>query len=181
MRKSGLLCCDHCDLPDHGDAGVSFGQGVLQREERDFDPASHAADPSVYLGTLAERVPLGESLGALKKEPDRVLSDHLGSLVIVVPASYVVSRMSKKKRYAFVLGLFFTRMIPSVAIALPISVTFLKMDLIDTSLGLVLADMITQIPFMAWILVSTFAEVPVALDEAAWIDGRFPGCRPLSR
>ena len=40
----------------------------------------------------------------------------LGSLVIVVPASYVVSRMSKKKRYAFVLGLFFTRMIPSVAI-----------------------------------------------------------------
>lgn len=30
----------------------------------------------------------------------------LGSLVIVVPASYVVSRMSKKKRYAFVLGLF---------------------------------------------------------------------------
>lgn len=95
----------------------------------------------------------------------------LGSLVIVVPASYVVSRMSKKKRYAFVLGLFFTRMIPSVAIALPISVTFLKMDLIDTSLGLVLANMITQIPFMAWILVSTFAEVPVALDEAAWIDG----------
>ena len=62
-------------------------------------------------------------------------------------------------------------MIPSVAIALPISVTFLKMNLIDTSLGLVLANMITQIPFMAWILVSTFAEVPVALDEAAWIDG----------
>ena len=95
----------------------------------------------------------------------------VGSLVIVVPAAYVVSRMSKKKRYAFVLGLFFTRMIPSVAIALPISVTFLKMNLIDTSLGLVLANMITQIPFMAWILVSTFAEGPVALDEAAWIDG----------
>lgn len=93
------------------------------------------------------------------------------SLVIVVPAAYVVSRMSKKMRYAFVLGLFFTRMVPSVAIALPISVTFLKMDLIDTSTGLVLANMITQIPFMAWILVSTFAEVPLSLDEAAWIDG----------
>ncbi|MDR1549284.1 MAG: hypothetical protein LBT06_11955 [Hungatella sp.] len=54
------------------------------------------------------------------------------SLLIVVPASYVVSRMSKKIRYLFILSLFFTRMIPSVAIALPISVTFIKMNLTDT-------------------------------------------------
>jgi ABC-type glycerol-3-phosphate transport system permease component len=93
------------------------------------------------------------------------------SLVIVVPASYVVSRMEKKKRYIFILGLFFTRMVPSVAIALPISVTFLKMGLIDTIPGLVLANMISQIPFMAWILVSSFSEIPISLDEAAWIDG----------
>lgn len=93
------------------------------------------------------------------------------SLIIVVPASYVVSRMSKKRRYIFVLALFFTRMVPSVAIALPISVTFLKMNLIDTIPGLVLANMISQIPFMAWILVSTFSEIPLSLDEAAWIDG----------
>lgn len=93
------------------------------------------------------------------------------SLLIVVPASYVVARMSKKIRYMFVLGLFFTRMIPSVAIALPISVTFLKMNLLDTIPGLVLANMISQIPFMAWILVSTFSDIPISLDEASWIDG----------
>lgn len=93
------------------------------------------------------------------------------SLLIVVPASYVVSRMSKKKRYIFILSLFFTRMIPSVAIALPISVTFIKMNLTDTVQGLILANMISQIPFMAWILVSSFAGIPVTLDEAAAIDG----------
>ena len=93
------------------------------------------------------------------------------AMVIVVPASYVVSRMSKKMRYVFILSLFFTRMIPSVAIALPISVTFIKMNLTDTVQGLILANMISQIPFMAWILVSSFSGIPVTLDEAAAIDG----------
>ncbi|MDR1549285.1 MAG: ABC transporter permease subunit [Hungatella sp.] len=31
--------------------------------------------------------------------------------------------------------------------------------------------MISQIPFMAWILVSSFSGIPVTLDEAAAIDG----------
>lgn len=93
------------------------------------------------------------------------------ALVIVVPASYVVSRMSKKVGYAFVLALFFTRMIPSVAVAMPISVRFLKWDLLDTMGGLVLANLINQIPFMAWILVSTFQSIPRDLDEAGSIDG----------
>lgn len=93
------------------------------------------------------------------------------SLIIVVPAAYVVSRMPKKTQYIFILSLFFTRMIPSVAIALPISVTFIKMNLTDTIQGLILANMITQIPFMAWILVSSFSSIPVTLDEAAYIDG----------
>uniref|UniRef100_UPI0032619150 ABC transporter permease subunit n=1 Tax=Clostridium sp. NkU-1 TaxID=1095009 RepID=UPI0032619150 len=62
-------------------------------------------------------------------------------------------------------------MIPSVAIALPISVTFIKMNLTDTVQGLILANMISQIPFMAWILVSSFSGIPVTLDEAAAIDG----------
>lgn len=93
------------------------------------------------------------------------------ALIIVVPACYTVSHFSKKVRYAFVMSLFFTRMAPSVAIALPISVTFLKMGLLDTVQGLILANLICQIPFMAWIMVSTFTGIPYELEEAAMIDG----------
>lgn len=93
------------------------------------------------------------------------------SMIIVVPAAYAVSRMEKKWRYTFVFALFFTRMFPSVAIALPISVTFLKWNLLDSMAGLVFANMVNQIPFMAWILVSTFESIPRDLDEAASIDG----------
>lgn len=93
------------------------------------------------------------------------------ALVIVVPACYTAAHFSKKWRYTFVMSLFFTRMAPSVAIALPISVTFLKWGLLDTVPGLILANLISQIPFMAWIMVATFEGIPYELEEAAMIDG----------
>lgn len=93
------------------------------------------------------------------------------ALVIVVPACYVASHFPKKWRYVFIMSMFFTRMIPSVALALPISVIFLKMGLLDTMQGLILANLISQIPFMAWILISTFEAIPYDLEEAAAIDG----------
>lgn len=93
------------------------------------------------------------------------------SLIVVVPACYVVSHFSKKKQYMFIMALFFTRMIPSVAVALPISVYFIKLGLLDTIPGLVFANLICQIPFMAWMLVSTFTAIPYDLEEAAKVDG----------
>lgn len=91
--------------------------------------------------------------------------------IIVAPASYAISRLSSKVRYAYVLTLFCTKMFPTVGIALPISVVFLKLNLLDTNIGLVLAHLIGQVPFMAWILVSTFSSIPKELEEAADIDG----------
>lgn len=93
------------------------------------------------------------------------------SIVIVSPAAYAISRLSRKVKLAFVMILFFTKMFPTVGIALPISVRFLKWNLMDTNIGLILAHLIGQLPFMAWILVSTFSGIPKDLDEAAYIDG----------
>lgn len=92
-------------------------------------------------------------------------------LIIVVPACYTVSHFNKKNQYIFIMTLFFTRMVPSVAVALPISVSFIKLGLLDTIPGLILANLICQIPFMAWILVSTFTGIPYELEEAAMVDG----------
>nr|WP_245247365.1 MULTISPECIES: carbohydrate ABC transporter permease [unclassified Paenibacillus] len=93
------------------------------------------------------------------------------ALAIVTPASYAISRLNKKAKYIFILTLFFTKMFPVVGIALPISVTFLKWNLLDTDIGLVLAHLIGQLPFMAWILVATFSAIPFDLEESAAIDG----------
>ena len=93
------------------------------------------------------------------------------AVLVVAPAAYAISRLSKKVKMAFIMTLFCTKMFPTVGIALPISVRFMKWGLMDSSLGLILANLIGQLPFMAWILVSTFSAIPVDLEEAAKIDG----------
>lgn len=93
------------------------------------------------------------------------------AILIVAPAAYAISRLNRKVKLAYIMTLFFTKMFPTVGIALPISVRFLSWNLLDTNIGLILADLIGQIPFMAWILVSTFSAIPIDLEEAAQIDG----------
>lgn len=91
--------------------------------------------------------------------------------IIVAPASYAISRLSNRIKFLYIATLFITKMFPPVGIALPIAITFTKWGLIDTSLGLVMAHLIGEIPFMAWILLSTFNAIPKALEEAAYMDG----------
>jgi len=98
-------------------------------------------------------------------------STMLLAVFLVAPASYVISRASRHLKELYVMVLFFTKMFPVVGIALPISVVFLKWGLLDTNIGLILAHLIGQIPFMAWILVSTFSSIPRDLEEAASLDG----------
>ncbi|MFZ5815967.1 MAG: carbohydrate ABC transporter permease [Bacillota bacterium] len=93
------------------------------------------------------------------------------ALLITAPGAYVISRLPKGIRYTVVLALFFTRMFPDVGIALPIAVTFIKWNLLDTTLGLVLAHLTKVLPFIAWVLVGTFETIPVDLEKAAWVDG----------
>lgn len=93
------------------------------------------------------------------------------AILVVAPASYAISRLNKKIKYAYVMTLFFTKMFPTVGIALPISIRFLKWNLLDTNIGLIMAHLIGQLPFMAWILVSTFSAIPKDLEEASQIDG----------
>jgi len=93
------------------------------------------------------------------------------AVVIAAPASYVISRLPRGWRYGVILGLLFTRMFPDVAIAMPIAITFLRLGLNDTDLGLILAHLVPILPFVAWILVGTFEVIPRELEEAAQVDG----------
>ncbi len=93
------------------------------------------------------------------------------ALLITAPGAYVISRLPKGIRYTVVLALFFTRMFPDVGIALPIAVTFIRWNLLDTNLGLVLAHLTKVLPFISWVLVGAFETIPDDLEKAAWVDG----------
>lgn len=108
--------------------------------------------------------PLGKSLAV-------ATWTMLGAILLAAPAAYVMSRLSPPVKYALLLVLFASRMVPEVGIALPVAVRFLRWGLLDTHLGLVLAHLIKTLPFVAWILVGTFEAIPVAVEEAAEVDG----------
>jgi trehalose transport system permease protein len=93
------------------------------------------------------------------------------AVVIAAPAAYVISRLPRGWRYGVILGLLFTRMFPDVAIAMPVAINFLRLGLNDTDLGLILAHLVPNLPFVAWILVGTFETIPREIEEAAFVDG----------
>ncbi|UFJ39591.1 carbohydrate ABC transporter permease [Brevibacillus humidisoli] len=95
----------------------------------------------------------------------------LFAILLAAPASYVISLMPKKVKYTVILSLLFTRMFPDVGIALPIATRFYEWQMIDTTTGLVMAHLIPNLPFLAWILVGTFDVIPRDLEKAALIDG----------
>ena len=101
------------------------------------------------------------------------------SLLIGVPGAYAISRLAPNLKYGLIIALFITRMYPEVGIALPVAITFLKLDKIlpvvmyDSVFGqeLILAHMIITLPLTTWILIGTFDTIPRELEEAASVDG----------
>ncbi len=63
------------------------------------------------------------------------------------------------------------KFLPPIAFALPISMMFATLKLIDTHLGLILVYAAFNMPFVVWTMKGFMDEVPAALDEAAMIDG----------
>jgi trehalose transport system permease protein len=93
------------------------------------------------------------------------------SLFLAIPGAYALSRLSFKLSSVILLVIFVSRMIPEVEIALPISINFIRMGLLDTNLGLTLAHTLRILPIVTWILVSSFKAIPKELEDAAFVDG----------
>ncbi len=62
-------------------------------------------------------------------------------------------------------------MFPQISIVSPLYLMLRKVGLIDTYPGLVLPYLTFAMPLTVWLLYGYFRQLPVALEEAAWIDG----------
>jgi trehalose transport system permease protein len=113
-------------------------------------------------------------LSPLKKSLLTGLLVSITSLLIAIPAAYAISRFNYKLRYGLLIAIFMTRMIPEVSIALPVSISFIKLGLFDTTLGLALAHLIRILPISCFILVGVFSSFPQELEKQARIDGASP-------
>lgn len=99
----------------------------------------------------------------------------VASLLIGVPAAYVVSRSRWRRFNQVALGYsLVVRIVPPAVFVIPYFLAFRAIGLNDTLLGLILAYANLNIPLVMWSMWSFFNDIPRDLDEAAAIDGATP-------
>lgn len=95
--------------------------------------------------------------------------------IIVIPigvlGAYALDRFSIKRKKDIKFWILSQRMIPPIAIIIPLYLLLARIRLIDTVFGLAVAYTTMTLPFAVWMLGSYFAEIPKELDEAAFLDG----------
>jgi len=92
------------------------------------------------------------------------------SIVVASLAAYSINRYNPgdSQVMMFILGM---RFLPPIAVVIPLYMMFLRFQLINSWYGLIIAYLTIGIPISTWIMLIFFRRVPVALEEASWIDG----------
>jgi len=93
------------------------------------------------------------------------------AITVATLASYALSRMDFRGRHHFVGWVLSTRMMPPVAVAIPMFFMFKQFNLLDTYTGLVLVHGLMNLPLAVLLLKSFFDDIPSEIDESALIDG----------
>src|SRR5262249_5463213 len=99
------------------------------------------------------------------------------ALLLATPAAYALSRFDFRGRQNLIFFILSQRMLPPIAVAVPLFFIFRNLGLRDSLIGLVLAHTLMSLPIAALLMKRFFADIPADLDSAAMIDGasRF-GC-----
>ncbi|ATI41901.1 sugar ABC transporter permease [Pacificitalea manganoxidans] len=90
--------------------------------------------------------------------------------VLGVPAAYVIARMKNRvtqEAQFFALSL---RFLPPVAVAIPMMVIWLGLDMYDSRPALIITYMTITVSITIWLSVPAFERVPIAIEEAARVD-----------
>lgn len=93
------------------------------------------------------------------------------AIVVATLASYALSRMNFRGRHDFVNWVLSTRMMPPVAVAIPMFFIFKQFSLLDTYIGIILIHGLMNLPLAVLLLKSFFDDIPVEIDESALLDG----------
>ena len=92
-------------------------------------------------------------------------------LAIAIPAAWSMAFVPGKRTKDLLMWMLSTKMMPAVAVMIPLYLVFQRTGLFDTKIGLVLALMLMNLPIIVWMLYTYFKEIPSEILEAARMDG----------
>lgn len=86
-------------------------------------------------------------------------------------AAYALVRIRFKFSHTIQIGILGMRMIPEIALVIPLFIIASSLDLINKPIVLVVTYMSFALPYAIWMMASFFQTVPIELEEAARLDG----------
>jgi multiple sugar transport system permease protein len=93
------------------------------------------------------------------------------SIILGTLAAYAFSRFKVPLKDDLLFFILSTRMMPPIAVAIPIFLMFRSLGLSDTHLGMILLYTAVNISLAVWLLKGFMDEIPLEYEEAALIDG----------
>jgi multiple sugar transport system permease protein len=93
------------------------------------------------------------------------------TLLVATPAAYGLARFRMKGTRVLLLVLLVTQMVPTIVVANALYTLFNDTGLLNSYIGLILADSAVQIPFAILLMRAFMESLPPSLVEAALVDG----------
>ena len=140
------------------------------------DMLEAAGEPETFWDEIAQ------SRGTVITGPSRYGERFLNSVIIGfgstalcmilgTAAAYAFSRFRVPLKDDLLFFILSTRMMPPIAVAIPIFLMFRNLGLNDTHLGMILLYTAVNLSLSVWLLKGFIDEIPVEYEEAALIDG----------
>lgn len=95
----------------------------------------------------------------------------LASIAVGFLATAALTRFRFFGRKAILVTILAIQMIPSIALLIPLFLTFRDANMLNTYWALALAYLASALPFAIWVLRGFFQSIPEEIDEAARLDG----------
>ncbi|TDM08150.1 MAG: hypothetical protein C4K60_01205 [Ideonella sp. MAG2] len=92
------------------------------------------------------------------------------TILIIVPLAYAYARFEFKAKTPLLMAILFSVSVPPVSTLIPFYVMFTELNLTGTRTGLVIINLTVTVPFVTWMLIGYFRNLP-PVERLARIDG----------
>ncbi len=92
------------------------------------------------------------------------------TLFVVVPLAYVFGRLQFPHKNKLLFAVLLSVAVPPISTLIPFYIMFVRLELSGTLIGLILVTLTVTIPFVAWMMIGFFKNLP-RIEPLARIDG----------
>lgn len=110
-------------------------------------------------------------LPALKNSLIVSISSSVICVSFGVLAAYAVTRFEFKGRSLFLFAILATQLFAAILLVNPMYIIFRDLGILNTLLALIIANTAVCLPMTVWLLYSYLSSIPLALEEASFLDG----------